>query len=228
MKRWLHYGALGLCGAGQVLTGTSAWAQSQGTQYVDRVLDDSPQAAPVDEPQVQGSGWPRGWTIEGQSTQQSGGSRSRNDSLLFSGYLDTPDYGTLSANLNLNRNSVPVSGIALYGTTGTPVTQVPYTYLSGSTWRIDQRAMPFNGGWFGNNSIGNINMASTPLARGVGRVYLPSLPIEGASLSIEQPGRTTLKASAGRLGYFDGISSQGFSSGRGTAAGAGVGPARTR
>lgn len=222
MKRWLRYGALGLCGAGQVLGGTSAWAQPEAAQYIDRVLDDSPQAAPVDEPQVQGSGWPRGWTIEGQSTQQSGASRSRNDSLLFSGYLDTPDYGTLSANLNLNRNSVPVSGIALYGTTGTPVTQVPYTYSSGSTWRIDQRAMPFNGGWFGNNSIGNINMASTPLARGVGRVYLPSLPIEGASLSIEQPGRTMVNASAGRLGYFDGISSQGFTSGRGTAAGAGA------
>ncbi|MDP9932008.1 SdrD B-like domain-containing protein [Variovorax paradoxus] len=222
MKRWLRYGALGLCGAGQVLGGTSARAQPEAAQYIDRVLDDSPQAAPVDEPQTQGTGWPRGWTVEGQSTRQSGATRTQSNSLLFSGYLDTPDYGTLSANLNLNRDSVPVSGIALYGTTGTPLTQVPYTYRSGSTWRIDQRAMPFDGGWFGNNSIGNINMASTPLARGVGRVYLPSLPIEGASLSIEQPGRTTLNASAGRLGYFDGISSQGFSSGRGTAAGAGA------
>ena len=223
MKRLLRYSALGLCGASQALAGTAAWAQPQAAGYVDRVLDDSPQAAPAEEPEPRGdSGWPRGWTIEGQSTQQSGAVRSRNHSLLFSGYLDTPNHGTFSANLNFNRDSAPVSGIGVYGTTGTPTTQVPYTYRSGSTWRIDQRAMPFNGGWFGNNSIGNINMASTPLARGVGRVYLPSLPIEGVALSIEQPGRTTFNASAGRLGYFDGISFQGFSAGRGTAAGAGA------
>ena len=87
MKRWLRNGALGLCGAGQVLGGTSAWAQPVAAPYVDRVLDDSPQAAPVDEPQVQGSGWPRGWTVEAQSTRQSGATRTQSNSLLFSGCL---------------------------------------------------------------------------------------------------------------------------------------------
>jgi hypothetical protein len=224
MRRLLRNGALGLCGAGQALAGTAAWAQPPSANYVDRVLDDSPQAAPVEEPEARdgSSGWPRGWTLEGQSTQQSGAVRSRSHSLLFSGHLDTPDHGTFSANLNFNRDSVPVSGVGVYGTTGTPTTQVPYTYRNGSTWRIDQRALPFDGGWFGNNSIGNINMASTPLARGVGRVYLPSLPIEGVALSIERPGQTTFNASAGRLGYFNGISFQGFSSGQGSAAGAGA------
>lgn len=223
MKRWLvRCGALGLCGAGPLLAGAAAWAEAGQPAYVDRVLDDSPQAAPADEPATEPpSGWPRGWSIEGQTTQQSGAVRARSHSLLFSGYLDTPNHGTFSANLNLNRDSVPVSGVGLYGTTGMPITPVPYSYRSGSTWRFDQRAMPFDGGWFGNNSIGNINMASTPLARGVGRVYLPSLPIEGVALSMEQPGRTTLNASAGRLGYFDGISFQGFSAGRGSAASVG-------
>ena len=231
MRRWLRYSALGLCGAGHALAGAPAWAQAapaaavaqpEAAGYADRVLDDSPQAAQEDEPEARDTGWPRGWSIEGQSTQQRGVVRQNSQSLLFSGYLDTPNYGTFSANANLNRDTAPVNGFGLVGTTGTPYSVVPYSYRSGSTWRVDQRGMPFDGGWFGNNSIGNINMASTPLARGVGRVYLPNLPIEGVAASLEQPGRTTFNASAGRLGYFDGLSFQGFSTGRGTAASAGA------
>jgi hypothetical protein len=231
MKRWLRCSALGLCGAGHVLAGAPAWAQAapaatvaqpEAAGYADRVLDDSPQAEPDAEPEVRDTGWPRGWSIEGQATQQSGVVRQRSQSLLFSGYLDTPNYGTFSANANLNRDAAPVNGFGLVGSAGTPYSVVPYSYRTGSTWRIDQRGMPFDGGWFGNNSIGNINMAATPLARGVGRVYLPSLPIEGVAASLEQPGRTTFNASAGRLGYFDGLSFQGFSAGRGTAASAGA------
>lgn len=231
MRRWLRCSALGLCGAGHALAGAPAWAQAapaatvvqpEAAGYADRVLDDSPQAEPADEPQVRDTGWPRGWSIEGQSTQQSGIVRQRSQSLLFSGYLDTPDYGTFSANANLNRDAAPVNGLGLVGTTGTPYSVVPYSYRTGSTWRIDQRGMPFDGGWFGNNSVGNINMAATPLARGVGRVYLPSLPIEGVAASLEQPGRTTFNASAGRLGFFDGLSFQGFSANQGTATSAGA------
>ena len=154
--------ALGLCWAGSALAGTAAWAQAAppaaapaGVQYVDRVLDDSPQAAQAaqaDEPVERDTGLPRGWSVEGQSTRQSGVVRQSSQSLLFSGYLDTSDYGTFSANLNLNRDSVPVTGLGLIGSTGTPTTVVPYSYSTGSTWRIDQRGMPFNGGWFGNNS----------------------------------------------------------------------------
>jgi hypothetical protein len=222
--------ALGLCWAGSALAGAAAWAQSAppaaaqaSAEYVDRVLDASPQpAAEADEPVARDTGWPRGWSVEGQSTRQSGVVRQNNQSLLFSGHLDTPDYGTFSANLNLNRDSAPVTGVGLTGSTGMPTAVVPYNLRTGSTWRIDQRGMPFEGDWFGNNSVGNINMASTPLARGVGRVYLPSLPIEGVAATLEQPGRTSFNASAGRLGYFDGLNFQGFTTGRGTAAGMGA------
>ncbi|VTU14842.1 hypothetical protein [Variovorax sp. RA8] len=217
--------ALGLCWAGAALAGAGAWAQSApaGAEYVDRVLDDSPQAAATDdEPAARDTGWPRGWSVEAQSTRQNGVVRQTSQSLLFSGHLDTPGYGSFSANLNLNRDSAPAAGLGLLGSTGIPTTAVPYTYRTGSTWRIDQRGMPFDGGWFGNNSVGNINMASTPLARGIGRVYLPSLPIEGVAATLEQPGRTSFNASAGRLGYFDGLNFQGFTTGHGTAAGLGA------
>ncbi|MBU2285261.1 MAG: hypothetical protein KKC85_02360, partial [Gammaproteobacteria bacterium] len=221
MRHRLAGSALGVCWAGATLAAGSAWSQTSPA-YVDRVLDDSPQAETPQELQESATGWPRGWSIEAQSTEQRNGPQNtRSQSLLFSGYLDTPAYGSFSANVNLNRNPVSVSGIGLIGSTGTPYAIVPYSLRSGSTWRIDQRGMPFDGGWFGSNAIGNINMASTPLARGVGRVFLPSAPIEGASATLEQPGRTSLNASAGRLGYFDGISFQGFSTGQGTAASVG-------
>lgn len=225
MRLRLARHALGLCWAGSALAGTAAWAQpapATGADYVDRVLDDSPQAEPADEPAPRDIGWPRGWSVEAQSTHQSGQVRQRSQSLLFSGYLDTPDYGTFSANANLNRDMAPVNGVGLIGSTGMPSTVVPYSLRTGSTWRIDQRGMPFNGGWFGNNSVGNINMASTPLARGIGRVYLPSLPIEGVAATLEQPGRTSFNASAGRLGYFDGLDFQGFTTGRGSAVSTGA------
>ncbi|VTU20848.1 hypothetical protein H4CHR_00668 [Variovorax sp. PBS-H4] len=222
--------ALRLCWAGAALAGAAAWAQSASpagasaaAEYVDRVLDDSPQAVNGDDAaSPREAGWPRDWSVEGQSTRQSGVVHQGSQSLLFSGHLDTPDHGTLSANFNLNRDSAPVSGLGFFGSTGTPATVVPYSYRTGSTWRIDQRGMPFDGGWLGNNSVGNINMGSTPLARGVGRVYLPSLPIEGAAATLEQPGRTSFNASAGRLGYFDGLNFQGFTTGRGSAAGMGA------
>ncbi len=210
------------CAIGLCLAGTALATAAQPGEYVDRVMDDSPQVEQDAEPELRDTGWPRGWSVEGQSTQQGGIVGGRSQALLFSGYLDTPDYGTFSANLNLSRDAVPVNGFGVVGTTGTPQSLVPYSYRAGSTWRIDQRAMPFDGGWFGNSSIGNINMASTPLARGVGRVYLPSLPIEGLAASIERPGKTSFNASAGRLGFFDGLSFQGFSAGRGTAASAGA------
>ncbi|WP_076999635.1 SdrD B-like domain-containing protein [Variovorax sp. KK3] len=198
-------------------------ALAEGGDYVDRVLDDSPQQARLDdEPARIDTGWPRGWSVEAQSTHQSGLVRQNTQSLLFSGYLDTPGYGTFSANASLNRDAAPVSGLGFYNSTGLPTTVVPYSYRNGSTWRIDQRSMPFDGGWFGHNSVGNINMATTPLARGLGRVYMPALPIEGVSATLERPGRTTINASAGRLGYFDGLNFQGFSAGRGSAASAGA------
>ncbi|MDM0000103.1 SdrD B-like domain-containing protein [Variovorax sp. J22P240] len=210
--------------------GGNAWAQAgpvarpEAATYVDRVLDESSLPAPIDETEAPAStGWPRGWSAEAQATNQnSGGVDTRSQSLLLNGFLDTPNYGALSVNANLNRNPAQVSGFSLEGSTGLPTTLVPFSYRTGSTWRIDQRAMPLDGGWYANNSLGSISMANSPLARGIGRVFLPGLPIEGVAASIEQPGRTTLNASAGRLGVFDGISFQGFTTSQGTAASAGA------
>lgn len=198
-------------------------APAEPAAYVDRVLDNSPQQAPAEEPSSASTGWARGFSAEAQATdQKSSGVTTRSQSLLLSGFVETPDYGTISVNGTLVRNAVPVYGYGVTGGNGLPGTVVPFSYQSGSTFRIDQRAMPFDCGWFGNNSAGNISIVNPPMARGVGQVFLPSLPIDGASFSLEQPGRTSFNVSAGRLGYFDGISYQSFSASQGTAASAGA------
>ncbi|MEP6720628.1 MAG: SdrD B-like domain-containing protein [Variovorax sp.] len=209
--------ALGMLGAGTALSSQAAEPAPAPAAYEDRLLESGPQAT-FDEPadQAPDSGWPRGGSVELQSLRQSGGvTDTRNETLKLEGHLDTPNYGAFSANLNINRYRNPVTAYDLSGQTGNLYS---LSYRNGNTGRIDQRAMPFNNGWFANSSIGDINTAATPMSRGLGRVYLPSLPIEGISTSFERGGSTVLNASAGRLGYFDGLTSQGFTLGRGSVA----------
>ncbi|SEA71541.1 SdrD B-like domain-containing protein [Variovorax sp. YR216] len=213
MRRRIACLALGMLGAGSALD--SRAEAPAAPAYEDRLLDSGPQAE-VDESAAEApsTGWPRGGSVELQSQRQRVVSETRNQTLQFSGFLDTPNYGAFSADVSLNRYRSPVT---VFDQTGLNGTLYNLSYLSGNTGRIDQRAMPLNSGWYANNSIGDINTAATPMSRGSGRVFLPSLPIEGFSTSFDKPGRTSINASSGRLGFFDGINSQGFTVGRGTA-----------
>ncbi|MDM0076224.1 SdrD B-like domain-containing protein [Variovorax sp. J2P1-59] len=213
MSRRLTWLALGMLSAGFAV-GSRA-AEPAAPAYEDRVLDSAPQAQ-IDESaeQAPATGWPRGGSVELQTQRQRALTEQRNQTLQFTGFLDTPNYGAFSADLSLNRYRNTVTAFDISGQNGNLYN---LSYLSGNTGRIDQRAMPFNNGWYAHNSIGDINTAATQLSRGLGRMSLPSLPIEGFATTFEKPGRTSLNASSGRLGFFDGINSQGFTTGRGTA-----------
>ena len=218
MRRRLIGIALGMLGAGGALDTLAA--EPAPAAYEDRVLDSEPQAAvDASEEEPADTGWPRGGSVELQSLRQRGVTDTRNETLKLDGYLDTPNYGAFSASLNINRYRNPATAYDLSGQTGNLYS---LAYRNGNTGRLDQRAMPLGNGWFMNNSLGNINTAATPLSRGLGRVVLPSLPIEGVSTTLERGGSTLLNVSAGRLGFFDGLDSQGFTVGRGRAASLGV------
>ncbi|MEJ8846926.1 SdrD B-like domain-containing protein [Variovorax rhizosphaerae] len=212
MPRW-PWVALGLLGAGGHAAEPVRVPDADRAPYEDRVLDEAPQAVQETEPAAPDTGWRRGGSVELQSLRQGGANRIRNETLQIDGYLDTPNHGTFSADLHINRYRNRITVDSLGGRAGNLFYSL--SYRDGSTGRIDQRGMPFGNGWFANNSIGNINTAATPMSRGMGRVYLPSLPIEGFSSSLEQGTRTTLNLSAGRLGFFEGLDSQGFALGRG-------------
>lgn len=185
-------------------------AVGSGGAYVDRVMDLPPEddSLLLKPTSYDDSGWSRGWRIDAGTASQKGFSQSRTQSLGLSGFLDTPDYGIWSATANLvnARDTVPGN---------------PQLSTSGSSFRLDQRALPLNGGWRADHSLGDINTGSTPLARGIGRVYLPSAPIRGLGGQWTRGDDISLNVSEGQAGIFNGIDLSGFNQtgGRITSAG---------
>ena len=167
--------------------------------YVDRVMDLPPDDDPLllRATSYDDSGWSRGWRVDAAATSQKGFSRSRNQSLGLSGFIDTPDYGIFSATANLveARDTVPDN---------------PQFNASGSSFRLDQRALPLNSGWRADHSLGDINTGSTPLARGIGRIALPSAPIRGLGGQWTRGDELGLNFSGGQAGIFNGIDLSGF------------------
>lgn len=176
--------------------------------YVDRVLDDGPQPALVLETELSGAGWPRGWRAEYFSASERGDQRGSSQGISLSGYLDTPDYGALSLSAALNRTRFGEG----------PGLQRGSSHL----WRIDQAGMPLDGGWLANHSVGDLSSLQVPMARGFGRIGLPSSPIEGATAQYSRGPETQINASLGRPGVYSGLGINGFDAARGRLAFAGA------
>ena len=172
--------------------------------YVDRVMDGP---LPADDglelkaSDYNAGGWPRSWHIDYSVFSQRGASETRSRAIGLGGFLDTPNHGAWSANANLVEQRLDASGAA--------------TKDTASTWRIDQRALPLDGGWRANHAAGDINTGSVPIARGLGRVMLPSTPIRGLGGQWYLADATDLNAAVGRSGVFSGLDLAGFEPTRG-------------
>lgn len=177
----------------------SAVAPSADAPYVDRVMD--PAALPEEGmalklSEYNSAGWPRSVRIDYSVFSQRGAGKTDSRAIGVGGFLDTPDYGSLSLNANLVEQRTDETGSRRKN--------------SASTWRIDQRGMPLDGGWHANHSAGDINTTSTSLARGLGRVSLPTTPIRGLGGQWYLADLMDLNASAGRTGLFSGLDLAGF------------------
>lgn len=202
-----------------VLATTAALAQTPTQKapapasepYIDRIIDGLP---PADDAlqlklsEYNAAGWPRSWYADYSIFSQSGASDTRLHTLGLGGFLDTPNYGSLSVNANLVEQRTDASGAI--------------TFDNASTWRVDQRALPLNGGWFANHSAGDINTGSTSLARGLGRISLPTTPIRGIGGQWYLGDSVGLNAAAGRTGLFNGLDVAGFEPSGGRVASAGA------
>ncbi|MFC5496172.1 hypothetical protein ACFPOE_01380 [Caenimonas terrae] len=192
-------------------------AQEAGTTppaYVDRVLETGPQAnqAPEGEPEtINSEGWARSLRLDYSLSSQKGPSSSLSRAIQFSGYLDTPNYGALSVSGSLNSQQIDASG---------PDRGSSSSSGRGS-WRVDQRAMPLDAGWYGDHSAGDISTASPPLARSLGRVFLPFIPISGLAGHWYRGEDIDLNAASGNPGLFTGIDVNGFSPAAGRVSSAG-------
>lgn len=211
-----------LAGLGAVLATTAALAQTPSPSpasaaapsesYVDRVIDGLPpsdDALTIKASEYNAAGWPRSWHVDYSLFSQTGGaSDTRFQTLGLGGFLDTPNYGALSVNANLVQERTDASGTVTFDNT--------------STWRVDQRALPLDGGWFANHSAGDINTGNTSLARGVGRISLPTTPIRGVGGQWYLGDSVGLNAAAGRSGLFNGLNVAGFETSGGRIASTGA------
>lgn len=170
--------------------------------YVDRVLETGPQAeqAPEGDPAtVNPDGWARSLRLDYTLSAQKGPSSSLSRAIQFAGFLDTPHYGALSVTGSLNSQRVDGSSGDRSSASGR------------GSWRIDQRAMPLDGGWLADHSAGDLSTGSPPMARGLGRIFLPFIPISGLAGHWSQGDVVDLNASTGSPGLFTGIDTNGFS-----------------
>ena len=185
---------------GPKTTPGAAAESAKSEPYVDRVLDqgsfkDDGLDAQVDT--YNASGWPRNFRVDYSLLSQSGVGSGLQQALSISGFIDTPNYGAISGLANFVSNrSDSRDGFS--------------TSANSNIWRIDQRALPLDGGWIANHSVGTTSTFGVPLARGIGRVFLPTTPIQGLSGQWQRRDGLELNASAGRIGLYSGFAVNGF------------------
>ncbi|WP_431098611.1 SdrD B-like domain-containing protein [Polaromonas aquatica] len=202
LLKWWRIGLLGLSGgfaAAAALAQATPATPDAGQPYVDRVIEGLPDpdsALQLKSSEYNEAGWPRSWRVDYSLFRQTGGGDTTSRALGLGGFVDTPNHGALSINANLVQQQSSAPGNQAQN--------------SGSTWRIDQRALPLDGGWFANHNAGDINTVSTRLARGMGRVSVPATPIRGVGGQWYLNDSIDLNAAAGRTGLFSGLDAAGF------------------
>lgn len=181
--------------------------------YIDRVLETGPQskqAAQGEQDSLNTDGWARSLRLDYALSSQQGPSRSLSRAIQFTGFLDTPNHGALSVTGSLNAESAD----------GLPGDR--NSSASGrSSWRLDQRGLPLDGGWRADHAAGDISTATPPMARNFGRIYLPFIPVSGLAGHWYRGEAVDLNASSGNPGLFTGIDTNGFSPSGGRVSSAG-------
>jgi hypothetical protein len=143
------------------------------------------------------TGWPRGYSLETVWDQRrSAAQRSSSLGLKASGYIDTPDYGSISAQASLQ------NAVGAVGAGGNSKTQNSYV--------VRQIGMPFDGGWRADNAVGMVNLPAIDLARGSPRLSLPTPGMRGAITQWQQAQGLSLTAALGQSGRFEGYPVAGF------------------
>ena len=142
-------------------------------------------------------GWPRGISLQLTRNLQISRSDStpardtRTDTggMQLDTYIETPNFGVLSL------HALALGAIGGRGTQGL------------TSWSIRQSALPFDGGWFADNTFGTTNLTIPESTRRNTRLTLPTPQILGAS-SVwrrESVNSIVIGASAGEPGRFEGF-----------------------
>jgi hypothetical protein len=170
--------------------------------YQDRLIEGlaKDEADEATQTPYNGSGWPRGFSLETLwNFQNNSGQKSNAMGLKGSGYLDTALYGSFSGQATWQKS--PSNG--------------PTSKGSDTSFVLRQMGMPFDGGWRANNSLGMINLPLPDLARGGTRLTLPTPAIAGLSSHWQQASGWELLGAVGQAGNFQGYPVPGFNTSKG-------------
>jgi hypothetical protein len=205
---------LALACAALALTAVPGHSQpATDAPYVDRVLETGPQPEQAPEGEPAGGnpeGWARSLRLDYVLSSQKGPSSTLTNAIQFVGFLDTPNHGALSLAGSLNSQRVE-------GVTGDRGPSA-----GDHSWRIDQRGLPLEGGWMADHSAGDTSTWTPAMARGLGRIYLPFVPLAGVAGHWYRGEAVELNAAAGNPGLFTGLNTNGFASTGGRAVSAGA------
>lgn len=155
----LYAGAL-LAQQSNAISATTKSPSASEPKYQDKIIPGLSQgesdSSANNEYNENSVGWPRYARIEARAGNSFFDESKINSGLVFSGLLDTPNHGVLSADIN-------------------------YSAPNRSTGTLRQRGMPMEGGWLANTDIGITATPLPTLLRLPSRAYVPGNLIEGLS-----------------------------------------------
>ena len=159
-------------------------------QYVDHLINGG-KLAPLKNDDGSGggvtSGLPRYLRLEAVGDRTDGGSLyHQEEGVGVQARLETENFGALS-----------LDGVVRGG----PI---------GGSLSLQQRKMPFDGGWLVNNGVGTVYTPAPSAMRNQYRFYLPNVPVAGLSTEWLHDGDLQLTAGVGAPGVFDGVLLSGF------------------
>lgn len=158
--------------------------------YIDRLIGGgtlAPLKADDGEAAYDSSGPPRFLRLEAVADRTDGsGFFQQEEGLAIDARVETVNFGALSLDGVLRADPL------------------------GGSFSLQQRQMPFDGGWFANNGIGTLYTPEVNLARNQYRFYLPTFPVAGVSTEWLRDGNFQLLAGVGEPGIFDGVLLNGF------------------
>ncbi|MGD0490277.1 MAG: hypothetical protein ABSC32_01915 [Steroidobacteraceae bacterium] len=203
----------GLCGLGGLAAWSTAYAQASPSAppmswsavnlpdtpiYQDRFIAGgslAPDISAGDATTGDGQGLARSLQVDGvvsALSSRDGGSSSNvmENGVVVKSQWETQGYGAWSLDASARTGGSDLG---------------PSEQGQGGVITLRERGMPFDGDWFADNALGDINTPDIGLARFQPRFLLPTSPVQGLTTEWRGPDGLQLVAGGGVPGLYDGI-----------------------
>lgn len=187
-----------LAAAHAALAQAPASSSDAAAGYQDRVIAGGtlkPDISSGDLDASEGQGLARSLEIDGIVSDLSSHGAGASTNAFESGFIakyqwDTLNYGAWSLDASARAGSSDLG---------------PSEQGQGGTLTLRERGLAFDGGWFADNALGDVNSPDVGLARVQTRFFLPTATMQGLSTQWQGPDGLELVGGGGKPGLYDGI-----------------------